>query len=257
MAKKTYIGISGVARKVKKMYVGIGGVARKVKKAYIGIAGVARAFFGGGELRYYGTANTSLTRSTPTALSVARSDLSATTVGNYGLFGGGGKSGSGSSSYFNTVDAYNTSLTRNTPNNLYTKRYNMAATTVSNYALFGGGVAYNSTIGMGQENNHVDAYDTSLTRSAPTSLSKARYNLSATTVGDYALFGGGYAANDVLDKVDAYNTSLTQSVATALSQARQYLLATTVGNYALFGGGIRSQHFTNKKHTYCVICGKI
>ncbi len=45
MAKGTYVGVGGVARKVKKLYVGVNGVARKVKKGYIGINGVARLFY--------------------------------------------------------------------------------------------------------------------------------------------------------------------------------------------------------------------
>ena len=48
MAKKTYIGIGGVARNVKKNYIGIGGVARNVTKAYVGVSGVARQYFGSG-----------------------------------------------------------------------------------------------------------------------------------------------------------------------------------------------------------------
>ena len=48
MAKGAYIGVGGVAKKVKKAYIGVGGVARKVKKAYIGVGGVARLFWSGG-----------------------------------------------------------------------------------------------------------------------------------------------------------------------------------------------------------------
>lgn len=48
MAKASYIGVDGIARKIKKMYVGVDGVARKVKKAYIGVAGVARLFYSSG-----------------------------------------------------------------------------------------------------------------------------------------------------------------------------------------------------------------
>jgi hypothetical protein len=69
-----------------------------------------------------------------------------------------------------------------------------------------------------------------------TPLSTARSNLSATTVGDYALFGGGYTGS-YSSVVDAYNTSLTMSTPTALSAARRDLAATSVGDYALFGGG--------------------
>lgn len=81
MAKGAYIGVNGIARKIKGGYIGIDGVAKKIKKAYIGVGGVARPCWGGGdEPTYYGTV---------TALSKARSNLAATSVGNYALFGGG------------------------------------------------------------------------------------------------------------------------------------------------------------------------
>lgn len=67
-------------------------------------------------------------------------------------------------------------------------------------------------------------------------LSVARHLLAATTVGDYALFGGGYS-NGRSSTVDAYSTSLTRTTPTSLSVSRDDLAATTVGNYALFGGG--------------------
>lgn len=38
----TYIGIDGIARKIKNMYVGVDGVARKVKNTYIGVDGTAK-----------------------------------------------------------------------------------------------------------------------------------------------------------------------------------------------------------------------
>ena len=96
MAKRAYIGVGGVARKVKKGYIGVGDVARKIKKAYIGIGGVARPCWSGGELAYYGTI---------TPLSIERCYLAATTVGNYALFGGGYGDGNGNVK-LNTVDAY-------------------------------------------------------------------------------------------------------------------------------------------------------
>jgi hypothetical protein len=72
--------------------------------------------------------------------------------------------------------------------------------------------------------------------SNPTALSTARRILAATTVGNYALFGGGNTGSNS-SVVDAYDTDLTRSTPTALSTARRYLAATTVGDYALFGGG--------------------
>ena len=45
MAKGSYIGVDGVARKVVSPYVGVEGVARNVKNGYVGVEGVARLFF--------------------------------------------------------------------------------------------------------------------------------------------------------------------------------------------------------------------
>ena len=76
----------------------------------------------------------------------------------------------------------------------------------------------------------------SLTRTTLTPLSVGRNYLAATSVGNYALFGGG--EGDILTAtVDAYDTSLTRTIPTPLSVARGTLVATSVGNYALFGGG--------------------
>ena len=74
-------------------------------------------------------------------------------------------------------------------------------------------------------------------KSTPTELSQARNNLAATTVGNYALFGGGDTGSHSA-VVDAYDQTLTWSTPPhPLSQARGEPVATTVGNYALFGGG--------------------
>ena len=139
MAKGAYIGVNGIAQKIKGGYIGIDGVAKKIKKAYIGVGGVARPCWGGGdEPTYYGTA---------TALSTARDGLAATSVGDYALFGGGFND----FSYPVVVDAYNSSLVRSTPTALSKARYSLAATSVGKYALFGGGDFDNET-------NVVDAY---------------------------------------------------------------------------------------------------
>lgn len=64
-----------------------------------------------------------------------------------------------------------------------------------------------------------------------------RYYFAATTIGDYALFGGGIYSTTAQDTVDAYNKSLVHSTPTVLSKARRNLSAATIGNYALFAGG--------------------
>ena len=96
-------------------------------------------------------------------------------------------------------------------------------------------------------------------KSTPTELSQARNNLAATTVGNYALFGGGDTGSHS-DVVDAYDQTLTWSTpAHTLSQARNNLAATTVApaggsspqsGYALFGGGDYSSSKSNVVDAY-------
>ena len=195
------------ARKVKNIYVGVDGVARRIKKGYIGVGGIARLCYITPGVHHYGT--------TP-ALSEARYKLAATTIGNYALFGGGYRGRPSS-----TVDAYNLSLTRSTTA-LSIARMCDDATTVGNYALFSGGWDGKALINGGVIVDTIDAYNASLTRSIPDGLSVVRNYLAATTVGNYALFGGGYDhdAGTRTDTVDVYNSSLTRSIAAALSVAR-------------------------------------
>lgn len=40
-----YIGVNGIARRVKNIYIGVNGVAKKVVKGYIGVNGIARLFY--------------------------------------------------------------------------------------------------------------------------------------------------------------------------------------------------------------------
>lgn len=75
-----------------------------------------------------------------------------------------------------------------------------------------------------------------------TPLSIARWQLAATTVGDYALFAGGrYGTVSGLESLtavtDAYNKSLTRITAPSLATAKHEHSAATTGNYAIFAGG--------------------
>ena len=224
MAKKAYIGVGDVARKIKKGYIGVGDVARKIKKAYIGIGGFARPCMSS-ELAYYGKI---------TDLSVARYAVAATSVGDYAFFMGGAVT--------NYLDVYSKSLQRSTVllEHLYT---NLAATTVGDYAIFGGGYSYkqysDGTINYSLPRELVAAINSSLSKTSAPSLSTAKSHLAATTVGNYAVFAGGRNESLYHASVDVYNASLTRSVPqSALSVARSDLVATSVGDKALFGGGM-------------------
>jgi hypothetical protein len=265
--KKMYIGVDGVARKIKKAYIGIGGVARPCftggELAYWGKATDLRtaatlaasastkneyseyAFFGGGYVvtvgTYLSTVNAydkSLTRLSPEDISPARYNHAATAVGYYALFGGGETSDGYYSAKMNAIDDY---LEFVSCDDLAVARKYPAATTVGDeydryngIAIFAGG--YGTAMSTGALNT-VDVYGAYLTHStAAKNLTAARRNLAATTVGNYALFGGGVSSSYKND-VDAYDVSATRYSVDGLTIARQDLAATTVGNYALFGGG--------------------
>ena len=272
MAKRMYLGVDGIARRVKKMYVGVEGIARKVKKGYIGVGGLARPFWSGGELAYYGTI-------TPISESYECEGHAAASVGNYAIFGGGferqpndavnlrnptaynnsltkmsapplqigrGSISSASSSNFAVfgggnpyknrdprVDAYDSNLTHYSPDDLQTGRQDMLGTGFGNYALFGGG-----NTNSGTQTNMVDAYDNSLTHTMPTGLTFNTNDGCATSTENYAMFGGGTAGsyNDN-SATTAYNSSLTRISSPSLSERRNYVNAGSIGNYMLFAGG--------------------
>jgi hypothetical protein len=268
--KKMYIGVDGVARKIKKAYIGVGGVARPCftggELAYWGtttklpsnitlMASASTkneyseyAFFGGGYNGLYKADvfayDKSLTQIEAEDIPPLRYKHAATAVGYYAIFGGGEVVGGG---YTNNASAIDDYLEVTLCENLKYARRNLAATTVGDeydrydgIAIFAGG--YGTAMSTGALST-VDVYDAYLTHSSASSgLSVARYELAATTVGGYALFGGGINTSSQ-STVNAYDANATHFLADSLSVARRDLAATTVGDYALFGGGINNTNF--------------
>ena len=173
----------------------------------------------------------SLTKATVDTLVRNKQNAAATHVGDYAIFAGGNAN--------NTYqDFYNTSLTH-TYTNVYGIQTNSVSTHVGNYALFGGGSSmlfYDSSLTIsssidglsvsrtkpcgvnlnkcalfaggnvsGTSSDVVDVYDTSLTHSIATSLSKGRSELSSAHIGNIALFTG--SADGPSGYVDAYKSS--------------------------------------------------
>lgn len=278
MSKGIYIGIDNAARKVLSAYVGIDGVARRIKKAYVGVGGVARPCLTSGPVEYYGAIpaldsakrgqvsvnagnyvlfgggnggptspttyvdgvdayDASLVHSSCTALSVARSNLAAASVGGFAIFAGGRSS---STSGTVTVDAYNNSHTMVAASNLSQGRYNLAGASVGNYALFAGGQYYNTSSRSTDDSDAVEAYNGSLTKTSLSYLVIGRWSLGGASVGNYALFAGGYAGavsdmKRAVTLVNAYDSNLTSSV--SVCSARMNSVAISSQKYALFAGG--------------------
>lgn len=92
-----------------------------------------------------------------------------------------------------------------------------------------------------------------VTRKSAKTLSEGRYGLASATVGDNALFAGGYVqrtTSPILGVVDAFNLSLTRTAVTKLSVDRYNLTGVSVGDYALFCGGVKTSGLANTVDVY-------
>ena len=171
-------------------------------------------------------------------LSQARYYLSATTVANRAFFAGG----AAASGYSAVVDIYDADTGLWSTDTLSEGRYYLTATTVGNKAMFAGG--FTGPPGA-VPSNVVDIYDADApegSRWSTHTLSQARGIVAATTVGNRAIFAGGYidsteGYSDVVDIYDAEAPDGSRWSTHTLSEARCYIAATTVGNKAVFGGG--------------------
>lgn len=179
--------------------------------------------------------NSSLVRSTLTKTNRQNVDFSpSATSPTYAMFAGGKNNNNYlyGGDYLAVGIAINSSLTLTSITLSYVCMNNAAAA-VGEYVLFAGGVNRAGTV-----LSTVNAFNASRTRSTPTALSVARYDLAGVSVGVYALFLGGYgtAASKV---VDAYNESLVRSTPTEIGTARYGLrgIHTDDKKFALIGGG--------------------
>ena len=224
MAKKAYIGIDGIARKINRGYVGVDGVARRIVKAYVGVGGVARPCWSTG-LEYYGTI---------TQLGVARRGIGGAGVGNYAMFAGGSLV---SVSYYTNVEAYKSMVKYDAPA-LSRGRYDTLGITNyedRNYAMFAGGNdARGSNSGSLAAGNTVDVYDSSLTQKTDVEpLYQGRYGMSGGCVKGVFIAGGGMGpgTHTFYERADVYDKSLTKLDIRAEMEMRSFRGAGVSNDY--------------------------
>ena len=243
MAKKMYLGIDGIARKIKKGYLGIDGIARKIKKGYLGVGGVARPFWTGDEPFYYGTID-------PTygyTGSRYYSNVSCLSTESYAMFAGGKPTHSGDHAETKKASAYDESLVRYDLTSLVESTSGAGAASIGEYGIFAGG-GYQGAYSY-YTHNYTRVYNSSLTVVSASNLSSKRNSMGSASIGNYALFGGGSTGTksvesvtaywSCLSSVETYNSSLTRSSATSLSETKMQVVSGTVTGYALFIGGYR------------------
>lgn len=135
--------------------------------------------------------NADLTRQSSVAAVTATYDMSCgMSFGQYGFFSG---------QYDTAVSVYDKTLTKT---NVTAKSVaaGSAGTILGDYALIGGGYMLS-----GGFSAHMDCYDDRFTRTTITSLGQSGGTISATTVGDYALFQlGENSGSTTIGNVYAY-----------------------------------------------------
>lgn len=268
MAKGAFIGVGGVAKKIKNIYIGVGGVAKKVTKAYIGVNGVAKLFWSGAitsSVSYTGELSSTVTRSsysgygnnfgavfkdeinsnsnivyinaslTKTVLAGSVTSAGIASANPSYLLVTGGVS---YKTVYNYINAINSSGTITKSATLNQKRYQHCSGSFGNYAfVVGGYTSYNSSV-----TDSAEVIDTSLTVSTITALSQSRQRMACGKNTSYILFAGGRnsagsSSNINYNKVDAYDASLTHTVASSISATSCLHAGGWNDNYALFAGG--------------------
>jgi hypothetical protein len=171
-------------------------------------------------------------------LSVARSDLAATSVGNLAIFAGGqNRDAEFRQQLLDVVDVFNSATGVWATARLSMPRIYLSATSAGNTAIFAAGLAVYGTANMGIE---ADLYNSANGTWSTARLSSGRWAGAATFVGTVALFAGGIQPEDwrgPSNATDLYNSATGTWSTAQLSSGRKHLAATSVGNVAIFAGG--------------------
>ncbi|MHC5212925.1 MAG: Kelch repeat-containing protein [Planctomycetota bacterium] len=170
-------------------------------------------------------------------LSVARTELAATTAGNEVLFAGG-RDGS---VRFDVVDIYDddTGLWRTEALSEARSLTMGAAASTGTVAVFAGGQL--NCCAPFQWSDVVDLYDAQTKTWSTSTLSLARGDVSLAAVGDTVLFAGGgtglvYTATDLVESYDVGTGQWGPTASLSVPRARIAASATSDAR-ALFGGG--------------------
>lgn len=186
----------------------------------------------------------------------ARMDLFSGSIGGYALFMGGVTSSSYSKSNLTgMVEAFDDSLVKKTCSSMLEVRYGGAGGNGScafndkHLMVFGGG-QYSTVTAV------VESYDTNLTKTSATSLSKARKLSGCTRAGDYLICAGGStstsASGGCVTNVDAYSNDLVKSTCTGIDKAATNVSGAWVGDYGIIVGGNQSSESGTPVNQMCI-----
>lgn len=181
-------------------------------------------------------------RNTITPLSSPAGLAAASKIGDYLLVAGGT---SGSNVFLNTVNVYNKELVKMTnAANLLQSKYQLSGANTSRHAVFLGGNAP----GVGVYNT-IEAYDSDLTKSNPTTLSSGRTAGTANSINGGIIYAGGSDGTDAISTTEHINASLIRTSITNISFPVRDPSSATLGNIMFIGGG-RNDNSSNNVNAY-------
>lgn len=215
------------------------------KRAVLPSASVGQyALFGGGRGLSGGNSaimnvadayNDSLVRTHPNMHPSSFLDSTGANNDNFAIFAGGGDlSGYNGNTWLFWYDA-NLSRFFNS-SGLSSPRRKSSGTKLGQYALFGGGQHVDSTTYL----TVVDAFDNSMVRSTLTPFVSGRYDHSAASTEDYALFIGGRGSHlgvDAYISVEVYNKSLVRLPQIFLNERRACSASLKLKDSVIVAGG--------------------
>ena len=228
MAKSVYVGVGGVAKKVKNIYVGVEGKARKVIKAYVGVNGVAKLFY---ERKKEVGKVSNLSNYTYRCTRLA-------VIGDYVLLLSTVDSNNDKNYDVSYVETYNSSFTLGSASNLSKARAGMSIGNIGDkYVMIIGGnpISGNSVEAI----DVIDVYDKSLTtKQLQYPDKKGIDSLSTCNFNNNCICAGG-CNSDAAHKSEVYryDTSLTYTQLTSLKYVASTSASSVVGDYALFATG--------------------
>jgi hypothetical protein len=183
---------------------------------------------------------------TMTALPLgARTNLAVAALGHQAFFAGGATAGTASTT---AVDIFDSQTQLWVTAQLSVPRFGLVATAVGTKVIFAGGATngpFNAVV-----SDVVDIYDSALgLPSDPlawtaTTLTQSRAFICAGTVGQLAMFAGGYDGTTDSNVVDVYDNSTDQWAVMHLSQARGFTTdaSAVVGSKIFFAGGLQDNN---------------
>lgn len=172
----------------------------------------------------------------------------ATSNNTYAIFAGGRSATTITSSnrIYDSVNAFDSSGVWTTSASMSIKRTDLGGASVGEYALFAGGCTSEGGSSFPVK-DLVECYDNNLVKSVVTPLSIPRENLLGMSLGDYALFIGGYGGTDtyrIIDTVDIYDRSLVRTIGDPVENPGSRLRGISFRGRGLFISA-RTDHYSS------------